>query len=283
MILNKILKKIFLILKLRPSSYPFISGDGFRKIADFIHDETGSFNPFNTFNSCIIFVKSDKLHEFFTIIHPKIKNSYILISHNSDENIDSKYFEYIDTKIIHWFAQNNIEYHRKITPIPIGLENFYLLKSGFPLFFKKKIFKEKIPKILYGFNVKTNIPERTSALKHLEIHKESFGIPKRINVLIYISLLKKYGFVASPPGNGFDCIRTWEALYLHVIPIVRRGYNTEFFLNIGCPLLLVDSWEDLKKFDKDFLDTYYKNNAYRFYSKAITMDYWVKKINSYKL
>jgi hypothetical protein len=30
-------------------------------------------------------------------------------------------------------------------------------------------------------------------------------------------------FVLSPPGNGNDCHRTWEALYLGAIPIVQAG------------------------------------------------------------
>jgi hypothetical protein len=162
--LAKIFKRIFNLLNLRPSSNPFISGDGFRKIADFIFDEKKSFNPKKVTKNSTIFVKADKLSTFFETIHPKIEFSYILISHNSDENIDNKYFKYIDKKIIHWFAQNNIEYHEKITPIPIGLENLYFFQSGIPFLFKKKNFKQKITKILYGFNINTNIKERTETL-----------------------------------------------------------------------------------------------------------------------
>ena len=33
----------------------------------------------------------------------------------------------------------------------------------------------------------------------------------------------QFAFVASPPGNGFDCHRTWEALILGCIVIVQNS------------------------------------------------------------
>ena len=30
-------------------------------------------------------------------------------------------------------------------------------------------------------------------------------------------------FVLSPPGRGFDCHRTWEAIYLGAVPVVLEG------------------------------------------------------------
>lgn len=282
MLLAKIFKKIFNVLNLRPSSEPFISGDSFRKVADFIFDEKKSFNSKDVMKNSIVFVKADKLASFFETIHPEINASYILISHNSDENIDNTYFKYIDEKIIHWFAQNNIEYHEKITPIPIGLENLYFFQSGIPFFFKKRNLKQKITKILYGFNVTTNLKERAEALDYLRKNKNAEGIQKRINPYQYISTLKNYKYVASPPGNGFDCIRTWEALYLNVIPIVKRNYNTEFFLNIGCPLLIMDNWEELNNIDEKYLINYYNTHKIFFQSEVIFMKYWINQINTYK-
>jgi hypothetical protein len=32
--------------------------------------------------------------------------------------------------------------------------------------------------------------------------------------------MAQWRFCVSPPGNGIDCHRTWEALYLGVIPVV---------------------------------------------------------------
>ena len=50
-------------------------------------------------------------------------------------------------------------------------------------------------------------------------------------------------FEISPQGNGLDCYRTWEALLLQTIPIVRS--STLDPLYDGLPVAIVDSWEDV--------------------------------------
>jgi hypothetical protein len=45
----------------------------------------------------------------------------------------------------------------------------------------------------------------------------------------YLINLKKHKFVVSPPGNGIDCHRNWEAIYLGCIPIVL---NSHFARNV---------------------------------------------------
>jgi hypothetical protein len=51
--------------------------------------------------------------------------------------------------------------------------------------------------------------------------------------------MSRYRFGVSPPGNGWDCYRTYEMLYLGVIPIVeeRDSYSRELFE--GLPVILV--------------------------------------------
>ena len=53
-------------------------------------------------------------------------------------------------------------------------------------------------------------------------------------------LVKSY-FVISPPGNGFDCHRTWEALYFKTVPVVLKEYYG--FSHLDLPVLKVDSFE----------------------------------------
>jgi len=61
---------------------------------------------------------------------------------------------------------------------------------------------------------------------------------------LYYSQLKCHHFVLSPRGNGLDCYRTWEALALGVIPIVKRnGPFDRMYENM--PVLLVNRWEDV--------------------------------------
>jgi glycosyltransferase involved in cell wall biosynthesis len=278
-------RKINTFLKFnRPTSYPFITGDGFRSIAQHVLDESSEISTGNIYQKDIIFVRSDLLHYFFKKIHPKIKNCYILISHNSDQNIDQSYEKYLDDKIIHWFAQNTLIENNKITPIPIGLQlRFYDKKNTvISLLNKYRInTQEKTLKIFYGFSKETN-PRRQSVLNILKSHTLSEGTDKMIGREKYYAYLSNYGFVASPEGNGIDCHRTWEAFYLKTIPILEKNITTEFWYKIGLPVLLINSWKELENIDEHFLKEKYNELKYRFDSPAIDIDYWTTNIIKYK-
>ncbi|EDQ86378.1 uncharacterized protein MONBRDRAFT_11002 [Monosiga brevicollis MX1] len=56
------------------------------------------------------------------------------------------------------------------------------------------------------------------------------------------SLYGKYRFVASPPGFGEDCHRTWEALALGAIPIVQEQNTGVTEILRHFPVLFVKSW-----------------------------------------
>ncbi len=58
------------------------------------------------------------------------------------------------------------------------------------------------------------------------------------------SYLKSYKYCVSPEGNGIDCYRTWEALYMKTIPICKRSILVEEFAKTF-PIYIVDDWKDL--------------------------------------
>jgi hypothetical protein len=273
-IITKIPRTYYSLLKLRPDSYPYITGDGFRKMTDHIYDETGKCQAHDIKDKQIVFLKTDLIDEWFADVHPKITAKYKLITHNSDRSIGEKEASYIDDKIIHWFAQNAIVSDPKITPIPIGLENKRYFYNGIPYLFNK-IRKNRINKknrILFGFSIKTNSTERKptfEALTRCEIADKIEGFPTPNS---YLKILKQYKFVASPPGNGIDCHRTWEAIYLGVIPIVKESICMNYFSALGLPILVVKNYDnisisDYKAINTDILPLY--------------IDYWINKIKKY--
>lgn len=272
---NKILKNIYHLIKFCPTSYPYITGDGFRAIANHVYDETGTFNPLDVKLNDIIFVKSDLIDSYFKKIHPKIQAKYKLITHNSDCEIGPREVKFLDEKIINWFAQNNTFPHSKLTPIPIGIENKRLFGSGYLLCkIINKLTSSNIKKndrILFGFNTNTNFQERQIALDQLRKNPQADGITSWLSNVEYLKLLNRYKFVASPPGNGVDCHRTWEALYLGVTPIVRESTCMDYFKNIGLPILINSSYDNINT--KIDLQTS-KNIA------SCYMRYWVDKIKN---
>ena len=82
-------------------------------------------------------------------------------------------------------------------------------------------------------------------------------------------------YIISPRGRGFDCHRTWEALVLGVVPIIKTSVNDTLFKEM--PVLIVDSFKEI---NNDLL-----NNNKDFGSlnlDKITLEYWVDFIKHKK-
>lgn len=54
-----------------------------------------------------------------------------------------------------------------------------------------------------------------------------------------------FAFEASPQGNGMDCFRTWEALALGTVPIVRRSPLDRLYRAHGLPVAIVEDWQEV--------------------------------------
>ncbi len=274
----------FLSCTTDPPSNPYISGDTFRSLASRVYDAHATFLPADVVEKEVIFVGFSHLQKFFDEVHPAIKHRYILITHNGDITIDKTRIKYMDRKIIHWFSQNVAIKHSKLTPIPIGIENLDYYNHGILSFLmkKRKTHGERKSRILFGFSIMTNPLVRKKAVEELEKLETTDKIVGRLNAKQYSSLLSSYMFVASPPGNGIDCHRTWEALYMGVIPIVLRSKATEYFFACGLPIILVDNWSDLTKYSQKDLENIYRRMKKKFNSSALWISYWKEKIDSIK-
>lgn len=62
----------------------------------------------------------------------------------------------------------------------------------------------------------------------------------------YKRLLSQYRYCVCPEGNGYDTHRLWEALYLKVVPIVKRSpFITCLQRSMNLPMVVLERWEDL--------------------------------------
>ncbi len=269
----------------RPGSSPFISGDTLRKEAIFIFDETQTFKPSQVKNNDLVFMKSDLKNIYFKIIHPQIESKYILISHNSDEEINDKDKNLVDDKIVHWFAQNlAILNNNKFSAIPIGFENRRYLNNG-KLNNLKKIEKHQTSKnnmILSSYNSATNFDLRSNLddiVKEIEtIDNKIFATPKE-----YLLNLSNYKFLLCPEGNGIDTHRIWEGLLTKTVPIVKKSSFAENFYNLGIPILLIENWSDLKKFDENKIEALYEDFTDFDFLKFVKKKFWLDLINEKKM
>jgi hypothetical protein len=269
--LNKLLNR-------RPASDPYISGDSFRALADHVIESIADINKLkNINNGNVIFCRTDLVFILFDLKLCKTERKFILITHNSDCCINNNHLHLLNNQyLIHWFAQNNTISHHKITSIPIGIENLHYYNNGRVDQFKNcSVSDQKICKILCSFNINTNLNERQAAQSFLKMSDLTDFI--YIKNYLYKSFLNRYKFVASPAGNGLDCHRTWEALYLGTIPIVTGLDFYESFPNF--PGLVLNSWDDVLKLDENLLLNHYNDCILRLLdSEYLWMPYWRKTI-----
>jgi hypothetical protein len=226
----------------------YITGNKFKKKCHHSYDEHGYLIHSEPIDNEIlkIFVKTDYIHNFF---NRKIETPYILFTHNSDLPIDDSYLQYLDNeKLVKWYGQNIMTKHSKLFSIPIGIANEIWEHGNEKVFnevIEKKLQKERL--IYVNFDTKTNPPERNYCLN--EIRNNGLDMSNKLPFKKYLEELSKSYFVVSPNGNGVDCHKTWESLYVRTIPIVTKSINISFYYDY--PMIVIDDWSkfDLNNFN----------------------------------
>ncbi|HSQ74486.1 MAG TPA: hypothetical protein VLT13_02945 [Bacteroidota bacterium] len=264
----------------RPGSRPYISGDGFRRIANHIFDETRShFKADRLRPGDIIFVATHLAKTFFREYAPQIRVPYTLITHNSDMAASEQLIGLIDENVQAWFAQNNTYAHERVTPIPIGLENLHHYRAGIPAKFSaiRRPRRER-NRVLVSFNVSTNPAEREAIQDLARQLYCADCVPQWLDQDTYLRTLTEYRFVLSPPGHGLDTHRTWEAMYLGVIPIVGDSVAMRSFEELGLPVWILQNWHSLVKVRTEDLEEKYEELNTRFSNRALYFEYWERRI-----
>ena len=258
----------------------FVSGQIFQSTCDFWIDEQNQEFPIEkTQFGSLIFVKTDILKYFIKTIHPKIKNPYVLITHNSDIPVTKNYLSLLkDTKLLAWFGQNIDFDHPKLHPLPIGIANPEWPHGNLSLWSKNL----ELPPLDRNFKIYVNFspdthPRRREILKKID-NNPLYCVTESKDLEGYIEDLRSYQFVLSPRGNGLDCHRTWEALYMGAIPIVETSKLDPLFDDL--PVIIIDRFEDLTH---EYLVEAYENLQKRIFKKdKLACSYWRDLFNSYK-
>ncbi len=261
----------------------YLTSNVFKSFAEFCYDaKEGPFNPKSVGKGQCIFVKTDYIEDFFSKIHPFIKYPYVLITHDSDyPAIKSKGCQkYLnDKKLVAWFAIHVNYIHPKLHPIPIGIgysDNKPCTRSQ--LQNSRRLMNLCKKKHLLYLRINPTEHKERSYVSQLFSDKPFCYNPGRKPWELYIQDVARSKFVLSPRGNGLDCFRTWESLYMGSIPIVKRSKMDSVFK--GLPVLIIDEWTDLTE---KFLKKKYIEMKKKKYSLGkLDPQYWKALINSYK-
>jgi len=218
----------------------------------------------------IIFCKTD----FIDYLFDSIKNSnksYILITHHSDYSIDYHRFSQKPNCIKKWFAINPTHIDENLIPIPLGI------KTHTGIYFEEKYktewFADNIDRLKN--NVKNDIiycnwSNTSSDRMHIIDKLKNLNIPfileSNLSFEQYAENMSRCKYVISPPGNGIDCHRTWEALYIGCTPIVISNYIYNGWQSL--PILKINDYTELSY---DILSEFSKN---KFNNEILYMNYW---------
>ena len=244
---------------------------------------------------------------FVKTIVPKLTKRIIILSNDCD--MDAPIFEkpvgpgddiakeeildFINSDLcIHWFTQNCTLNHPKVTPIPIGMDYHTFSRYQDCITQEKvlnevknqsKLFFERTPLCYGNFHFNMENKYYTSERKDCvnEVPKNLvFYEPNMVNRVETWIHQCNFAFVLSPAGGGIDCHRTWEAILLGCIPIVKRFNVPHDKVYDDLPILVVNNWSDIS-------ETLLKNTIEDFKTKTFNYDklklsYWTKIFNSYK-
>jgi hypothetical protein len=279
---------------------PFLSDSEYFMFKDY----TGIYD-----NSCIN-VCPQGLPMFVKYILPKIKVPFKLITNNSDKTLPDDYPT--ESNVIlespflkHWYSQNFILDHPKVTRIPIGLD-YHSLKpyqtkfrwlASVPqqhyLGIKKSPIDQELELLVIRNNSKPFWERQIKAYANFQFlmnkgyakvdRVDAFNtIPK--DVVFYQPTkttrnicwnnMIQYAFVISPHGNGLDCHRTWEALALGCIPVVKSSGIDPLFEEL--PVWIVKDWNEVTLDNIKRVIESFKLKSFNY--EKLTTEYWKSKI-----
>jgi hypothetical protein len=286
----------------------YINSMGFRKGCDMYsnlnNDNVNEYNFSILKNNDILYIKTDAIYNFSKQIN-NINKNFILVTGCSDYTIPNDIFQNItefnnfieNNRIIKWFVQNCIYKHNKIINLPIGLDyhtlhlnNFFWGPQKLPIEQEtelidiknsSKLFYEREIMIYSNCHFLTNTKfgnDRIDAINKIPknlIKLENNKISRNQTWNNQIN----YSFVLSPHGNGLDCHRTWEALVLGCIPIVKSSPIDVLYEDL--PVLIINDWKEINKELLLYTIDNFKNK--KFNLEKLKLDYWLKKMTDYKI
>ena len=269
-----LLKKLFLALSLfflqNIFTREYITGNQFKACVDYIVEErVAYFNPIEVQEKSTIFVDVYSLPYFFSRVFPYIKNSFFLITHNGDGSAPGEFAKYLnDPRIIVWCGQNCDLNHPKLIPIPIGIANPHWPHGNAKImemvldYLEENPQREQYQKLYINFSVDTAHPDVRRPLYPLFENKSFAVFASRKPWKEYLLEMAQYQFVLSPFGGGLDCLRTWEALLVGSIPVVKTSTLDSLYADL--PVIIVKNWDEITE---EFLEKKYQEIIKKTYNR----------------
>ncbi|WP_041768867.1 hypothetical protein [Pseudovibrio sp. FO-BEG1] len=220
-----------------------------------------------------LYVTTDALPNFVRTKLLHIREPFVLLSGDSDLPIGPdttlpNTLSSLDLKnllshplLIAWYAQNLAIEHEKVFNLPIGLDYHTMTarKSHAWGAFQTPLEQEErlravvaeAPALedreLRGYCNWHHAAHRGDRAEVMEVAGETVAYYENEHLPRELSWRKnaQFLFTISPFGEGMDCHRTWEALFLGAIPIVKSSSLNSLYE--GLPVVVLKEWSELTK------------------------------------
>lgn len=156
--------------------------------------------------------------------------------------------------LVSWHTQNYDGYlHPKLAPLPIGIDLHtprFCSSARHLITLLNRVRTRRLPldqiplRVFCDLNVSFASEERRHAIAALCSCDHVDFLKKRVSQKAIWHRYAEYPFVLSAPGNGRDCHRTWELLYLGTIVITKTSSLDSMFE--GLPVVIINDWKEIK-------------------------------------
>lgn len=236
----------------------YICGEKFRQAANNIPN--------------VIYADQDDVNSVIRNI-AKSDKKWVLVSHNGDFPSDYD----LPDNVIRWYGQNMRRHGEKYVGIPIGISNPCWGEIGRIDQLEDCRKNNYIDNYLYfSCKIYTNEEKRKKAFNYIQ---DKFLTHKQITTRMgngyvprqeYLNNIRRSIFTLSPPGNGADCCRTWETLYLERTPICEYSPEMEHFKDL--PILF---YKNIEEIDESFFNV---KKPIEMNLDKLKISYWIDRI-----
>jgi hypothetical protein len=267
----------------------------------------------------VVWVRLSWLRSFAKQVLPHVKARFVLVTGDSDSCVPSGLTAEAEAilgspNVLHWFTQNydGSTVTKKMSPVPIGID--FHMQSERPFWGEtcasplqqeealKSIARglapagKRIQKVYIDFawqqrlgilDYRTYHPLQGTRLRQSRrwlakrlraneaVHCQNGPIPRS-------EMWRKRGefaFVLSPPGNGLDCHRTWEALALgHIVLVPSSSLNS---LYTDLPVVILNRWDEITLENLgNWLSLYQSSLGI---AEKLTSAYWVNRMRMHAM
>ena len=265
----------------------------------------------------VVWVRLSWLRSFAKQVLPQVKGRFVLVTGDSDSCVPSELKAEAGAvlgspNVLHWFTQNydGSAETQKMSPVPIGID-FHMLSER-PIWGEtcasprqqeqalESIARSlapvasRTPKVYVDFAWQKGLgilDYRTyHPLQGTRLRQSRRWLAKRLRAneavhcqngpLPRTEMWRRRGefaFVLSPPGNGLDCHRTWEALaFGHIVLVPSSSLNR---LYSELPVILLNRWDEITPENLGNWLTIYKNRPG--IAEKLTSAYWVNRMRTH--